>query len=131
MTLVSKLALAIAVSVPVAAQNGTFVSSGTGCPLPTPPTLSIDQPPVIGSTSTVTCSDLPLDTVISVLFVGSNQVNVPLDTLLGAPGCTGYVDGILGSPTMTLTAPTSTTAIAIPNTLALVLRPANLRPLRI
>ncbi|MCA8952055.1 MAG: hypothetical protein KDE27_21275 [Planctomycetes bacterium] len=105
---------------PTGPNAPTFTTTGTGCPTPNAPWLALSESPRIGTTPTITANDLPGDTIIAALFVGSTPITLPLDTLLGAPGCTGYVDNIFTSPTMSLSAPSASLDIAIPNNPALV-----------
>lgn len=108
------LFLTVALSAaPLSAQRASFVTSGLGCPAPTPPTLGLTGAPVIGTTPSLTVSGLPGDAVFPFALLAGTQTNVPLG-FLGATGCTLLVDNILASLPMSLTPPTATIPIALP-----------------
>lgn len=97
----------------LSAQGARFVTSGIGCPTPTPPTLSLTAAPLLGTTTTLKVSTLPLDAPLPFALLAGTQTNVPLD-FLGATGCTLFVDNVIVSLPMSLTVPTATLPLALP-----------------
>ncbi|MBK8099500.1 MAG: hypothetical protein IPK26_20515 [Planctomycetes bacterium] len=95
-------------------QSGTFVTTGTGCPGPTPPTLDLLTVPAIGSTHTVLVESLPNDTLLAILGVGGLQVSIPLSGI-GATGCVQLVDSLITTLTMSIALPVASVPIAVPN----------------
>ncbi|MBL8752227.1 MAG: hypothetical protein JNK15_02915 [Planctomycetes bacterium] len=100
-------------------QSGTFVTAGTGCPTPLPPSLELLTVPAIGSTPAVLVESLPNDTLLAILGVGGLQGNLPLAGI-GATGCTLLVDGLITTLTMSVALPTASVPIAVPNQTGLV-----------
>ena len=97
----------------LSAQGAHFVTSGIGCPAPAPPTLSLTAAPLLGTTTTLKVSALPLDALLPFALLAGTQTNVPLD-FLGATGCTLFVDNVIVSLPMSLTVPTATLPLALP-----------------
>lgn len=97
MRLPPSLVLTVALSAAsLAAQGARFVTFGIGCPAPTPPTLSLNAAPLLGTTTTLKVSALPIDALFPFALLAGTQTNVPLD-LLGAAGCTLFVDNVIVS----------------------------------
>jgi hypothetical protein len=87
-------------------------SIGTGG---TPTTLAAQSGsrPVLGQTFTMEAGNLPGSTILAVMNIGAINPNLALD-LVGMPGCVLLSDILVNLP-VTLSLPTGTSSLSIPN----------------
>jgi hypothetical protein len=95
------------------ANCATRVVYGNGCD--TPPLTLSSSFPVVGSTFTLTTTNVNAVSPVGLVFFGDAQILPPIDLgFLGAPGCSAHTNGNLTSLTFPVAAGTGTLAIALP-----------------
>lgn len=94
------------------AQFGTFVTSESGCPAGSPPTLSLTPAPLIGTPTILTMHAVPGDALAATAVIGLAPADLPLD-FLGATGCSLFVDAAF-SMSMTLGGTEATVLMQLP-----------------
>jgi hypothetical protein len=85
---------------------------GSGCGAAAPLTLACNVPVIGGSWDLSTSNVDPVSPVV-ITFFGTLQAAVPL-AVIGAPGCSAWVDGIVASPTSPVAAGSSLLSVPVP-----------------
>lgn len=100
--------------VAVPPPQASFETTGVGCDLDFPITLSADSAPRIGQTTTISVTNIPSTaSAAQLLFGTSSGTGTPLDAL-GAPTCILLVDTILATADLSLMTSPATLPLPVP-----------------
>lgn len=100
--------------------DATAIAYGSGCGQSAPLTL-VGSQPGLGSTWSLTTSNIDPISPIAVAFFGSRGVAVPYPTIgIDAPGCFAHLSSIVGTLSGGAIAGSATVGVAVPNESSLV-----------
>lgn len=116
----SVLAAALVHALPAQAHSITSVGSGCDGTSPSTPLTLASTAPVIGSTWTLTETNIPAG-AFGMFFFGDTVINPGVDlTSVGGTGCFIYTNANIGFQTAVISGGTSSLGVAIPATSSLV-----------
>ena len=116
----SLTAVGLALSLPAQAHSITSVGSGCDGTSPSTPLTLTSTAPVIGTTWTLTETNIPAG-AFGMFFFGDTVIDPGIDlTSIGGTGCFIYTNANIGFQIATVTGGTSTLDVAIPATSSLV-----------